>query len=247
MKAIGYVRVSSEQQVREGESLDVQRERIDDYCKYQKFDLAEIFEDAGISGSKNRTRPDFMRLLNRLEQGDVQVLVLVSLDRLSRDMLTLLCLERLLSENNVQIHTLDSGGSVDTSSPSGFMNFAMRAFMGEFERRNTKARTKAVMESKGKRGEVCGSIPYGFMRAGDNLVENPDEQRVVKRANLLYRRDANLLQICRKLESEGLQSRNGKPFDATQIKRMVNGYERVFTWKRDPITATIKHFIEVIG
>ena len=59
MKAIGYVRVSTEEQAREGVSLENQKDRIRNYCQYKGFSLAQIIEDAGISGGKNKARARF--------------------------------------------------------------------------------------------------------------------------------------------------------------------------------------------
>ena len=92
MKAIGYIRVSTEEQGREGVSLENQRARIEGYCSYKGFALIDIIEDAGISGGKNKTRPGFMVLLDRIESNGIDAIVLYSLERLSRDMLTLLAL-----------------------------------------------------------------------------------------------------------------------------------------------------------
>ena len=56
MKAVGYIRVSTEEQAREGVSLDNQVERIQGYCEYKGFDLADILRDEGVSGGKNKNR-----------------------------------------------------------------------------------------------------------------------------------------------------------------------------------------------
>ncbi len=68
MRAIGYIRVSTEEQAREGVSLENQRARIEAYCSYKAFTLIDIIEDAGVSGGKNKARPGFMILLDRIEQ-----------------------------------------------------------------------------------------------------------------------------------------------------------------------------------
>ena len=136
MKVIGYIRVSTEKQATEGVSLENQREQIEKYCRYRNFDLVGIIEDAGVSGGVNKARTGFISLLDRIETGEVKAVILYSLERLSRDMLTLLALERLLDEYDIELHTVD--GQIDTSTPDGFMGFAMRSFLGEMERRQVK-------------------------------------------------------------------------------------------------------------
>ena len=170
MEAIGYIRVSTDEQAREGISLDNQRAKIEAYCEYKGFTLTDIIEDAGISGGKNKARPGFIEVLNRIESGEVEALVLYSLERLSRDMLTLLALERLLDEHDVELHTVE--GEANTSTPDGFVNFAMKAFLGEMERRQVKYRTKKAMEFKKAQGAVVGSVPYGYRRIENRLEPN---------------------------------------------------------------------------
>jgi DNA invertase Pin-like site-specific DNA recombinase len=96
-----------------------------------------------------------MVLLNRIENHDIDAIVLYSLERLSRDMLTLLALERFLYERDIELHTVE--GQVDTSMPDGWLNFAMKAFLGEMERRQVKYRTKRAMEYKKSQGAIVGS------------------------------------------------------------------------------------------
>jgi len=115
VNAIGYIRVSTEEQAREGVSLENQKARIEQYCVYRNLALTDIIADAGVSGGKNKARPGFIELLDRIEAGHAGAVVLYSLERLSRDMLTLLALERLLDEKSIELHTVE--GQVDTSSP----------------------------------------------------------------------------------------------------------------------------------
>jgi site-specific DNA recombinase len=103
-----------------------------------------------------------------IETGDVDVIVLYSLERISRDMLTLLALKRLLDERGVELHTVE--GMIDTATPDGFMSFVMKSFLGEMERRQVKYRTKKAMEYKKSQGAVVGSIPFGYRREGSALV-----------------------------------------------------------------------------
>ena len=179
-------------------SLDNQKARIEQYCAYRSFSLVDIIADAGISGGKNKTRPGFIELLDRIEAGQAEVIVLYSLERLSRDMLTLLALEKLLDEKNIELHTVE--GQVDTSSPDGWLNFAMKAFLGEMERRQVKYRTKRAMEFKKNQGAIVGSIPYGYKRNGHGLEENPQEQFVIRAVNDLYRDSSRLVDVCRFLK-----------------------------------------------
>jgi len=245
MKAVGYIRVSTEDQAREGVSLDNQKARIEAYCQYRDFTLVGIIEDAGISGGKNRGRVGFLQLLDTVEQGHAAVIILYDLERLSRDMLTLLALERLLDEQDVELHTIE--GQIDSSTPDGFMNFAMKAFLGEMERRQVKYRTRRAMQHKKQNGEVVGAVPYGWTRTGDALALDPDEQAVIKKVNRLYARDNRLSEIVAKLNKAGLRTRTGKRWTATQVKRLLANYTGSFRKSRTKMCTAARQFIEAIA
>ena len=244
--AIGYIRVSTEEQAREGVSLDNQKARIEQYCAYRNFTLVDIIADAGISGGKNKSRPGFIRvLLDRIEAGQAEVVVLYSLERLSRDMLTLLALERLLDEKNIELHTVE--GQVDTHSPDGWLNFAMKAFLGEMERRQVKYRTKRAMEFKKNQGAIVGSIPYGYKRNGHGLEENSEEQVVIHVVNDLYRSSSRLVDVCRLLKEAGIKARNGRTFTPQQVKRLIHGYQNSFAKTHGKLGRHIRRFIEAVA
>jgi site-specific DNA recombinase len=242
-KAIGYCRISTEKQL-DGVSLENQQGRIAAYCAYKGFELSRTITDEAVSGAKNKDRTGFIELLDSIESREVNAVVLYSLERLSRNMLTLLALERLLNEYEVSLHTIE--GEINTTSPDGFMNFAMKAFMGEMERRQVKYRTKKAMEFKKGHGDVVGSIPYGYQRQEDSLVEVPAEQDVIKLANKLYAKGKLVQHITDTLNKRGYQSRNGKPFDRTQVARIIKGYAGK---KRQvsPVGEMIREFIVRIG
>jgi site-specific DNA recombinase len=245
MKAIGYIRVSTDMQAKEGVSLDNQADRIRAYCQYKGFDLLEIIEDAGISGGINKGREGFITLLDRIEANGFNVIVLYSLERLSRDMLTLLTLERYLDDNDIELHTVE--GQIDTSSPDGFMSFAMKAFLGEMERRQVKYRTRKAMQFKKGNGEVVGSIPYGYQRHGKDLLPNITEQAIIREVNELYAAGRSLTEITHILNDSGRMTRTGTPWVTIQIRRLISDYTCKFKKSKTKISTAARQFIEAIG
>jgi site-specific DNA recombinase len=227
LKAIGYCRISiSTEKQQDDVSLENQQDRIAAYCAYKGFDLIRIITtDEAIAEANSPDKTELSELLDVIESREIQAVVLYSLERLSRDMLTLLAVERLLNEYEVSLHTIK--GEINTASPEGFMSFAMKAFSGEVERRQLKYRTKKAMEYKKVQGVVVGAIPYGYQRgvnSGDFLVEVPAEQRVIQLANTLYEQGQRVQHITDVLNESGYQTRNGKPFDRTQVARLIKGY-----------------------
>ena len=232
-------------QAEEGISLENQKERIRTYCRYKGMELVEILEDAGVSGGKNAAREGFIALLDAIERREIKALVIYSLERLSRDMLTLLAFERLLDEYDIELHTIE--GEVNTATPDGFMNFAMKAFLGEMERRQVKYRTRSAMQHMKAKGAVVGSVPYGYRRIGDQLEEEPGEQAIIAEVNRLYHSGKTLSAICRALEEQGKRTRNGNPFSVMQVKRIIGGYEDTYKRKASEMGSTIKGFIQKVA
>ncbi len=244
MKAVAYIRVSTEEQAKEGTSLDNKVERIQGYCEYKGFDLADILRDEGVSGGKNKNREGFERILERIKQNGFDAIVVYSLDRLSRDMLTLLSFERLLNESDIELHTIE--GQIDTSTPDGFMSYAMRAFVGEMERRQTKYRTKQALQHKKQKSEVVGKIPYGYKRDGDALVEDPEEHRTKKMANRLYSRGKTVSDVVSALNKKGMKTRTGQKWQSIQVQRMLDEYDSVYQ-KTSKLSERIQEFILAIA
>jgi len=243
--AAGYIRCSTTMQATEGVTLANQRERIEAYCRFKGLALAEIVEDAGLSGGVNRDRPGFLHLLDIIETGRVKVLVLYSLERLSRDMLTLLALERLLDEHDVELHTVE--GLIDTSTPDGWMSFAMRAFMGEMERRQIKHRTRKAMQYKRSRGEVVGAVPYGCQRNGANLEPVADEQATIAQVNEKYQAGDRLADIVRWMNETGIPTRAGTPWTAAQTRKLIRDYAGSFKKTASRMGTATRQFIEAIA
>jgi site-specific DNA recombinase len=186
-----------------------------------------------------------MRLLESIQSNETNTVILYSLERLSRDMLTLLALERLLDEFEIKLHTVE--GEVNTETPDGFMNFAMKAFLGEMERRQVKYRTSKAMEYMKTQGRVTGQIPYGYTRQGDNLQENPQEMEIIRRINQLYSEGRNLTDISGELERSGVRTRKGTNFSIQQVKRLIGNYEDVKKKKASRFANSITDFIRAIA
>ena len=228
VKALGYIRVSTEKQAREGVSLAAQRERISRYCAAAGLELAEVITDAGSSGAEGRSRAGWVRLLNRVEAGEAGAVVCFDLSRLSRDCLTLLAFERFLADCGVELHTAE--GQISTRTPEGWWAFSTGSLMAEFERRKLSARTRGAMDYKRRLGGVVGAVRYGFRRRGRALVPVPSEQGNIKRAVLLYRRGRTLAEIGRAFQRRGITTRGGRKFTPGQVRRLLPGYAP--RWKK---------------
>ena len=210
MLAIGYVRVSTEDQAKEGVSLDNQKSKIEAYCHLKDLDLSEIIEDAGIS-AKNLKRPGVQKVLKLARTKQVDAIVVYKLDRIFRSTVDALETTKLFEKWNVSFHSIHE--TLDTKSAMGRFFFTLTAALAEMERRIIGERTKAALAHKRAKRESIGGYapPYGYDLDGTgHLVRNDLEQRGIKLIKGLHGKGNSLRMICRELEVKGYRTKTGK-------------------------------------
>ena len=144
--AVGYVRVSTDEQARDGVSLEAQQARIRAYAEAKDLKLAEILCDEGRSG-KNLKRPALQELLARCERGEVGAVIVLKLDRLTRRTRHLLSLvEDLFLANDIELHSV--GESLDTSTPHGRFVLTLFGGLAQMERELIAERTRTALAYK---------------------------------------------------------------------------------------------------
>jgi DNA invertase Pin-like site-specific DNA recombinase len=221
LKAIGYIRASTQEQEI---TLAMQAEKLRAYCALRGLELAEVVEDAGVSGSVPLAeRPAGQRVAAALKRHKAAHVVALKLDRLFRDAADALAQTKAWDKAGIALHLCDmGGGTLDTSSPMGRMMLTMLAGFAEFERALIAERTGAAIRHKQTRGEyIGGATPYGYRLEAGELVEDQGEQAVILEARRLKGAGLSLRAIVAELTAAGRLARNGKPFAAMQVQRMV--------------------------
>lgn len=159
MRAIGYVRVSTEEQANSRAGLEAQRAAIEAEAQRRGWTLVNVIEDAGYS-AKDLRRPGIRAALDLMEGGSADTLVIAKLDRLSRSMLDFAGLMAKAQKQSWGIVALDV--NVDTTTPSGEAMANVMAAFAQFERRLIGQRTREALAKKREAGVTLGrprSIP----------------------------------------------------------------------------------------
>lgn len=177
MKAIGYIRVSTEEQAREGISLAHQEAKVRAYAALHDLDLVEIVRDEGVSAKSIAGRPGAQRVVDLAKAGKVDAVVIYKLDRLFRNATEALMTSSCLSKKGVGLHSVTE--SIDTLSAMGRFFFTIMAALAEMERNLISERTADALRHKKANGEVYNHPPYGWNREGDLLRINDEEQEVI--------------------------------------------------------------------
>ena len=209
VRAAIYCRVSTEEQARPDKvSLEVQRSKAKDYCKAQGWEVAEIFEDAGESGTK-ADRPALAAMLAGAAEGRFQRVVFQKIDRFGRNLRDLLDLAHRLDALGVGIISIAE--SFDTSTPPGRLFFSLLGAFAEFERDRIAERIAMGKLGQAKKGNYnTGWAPYGFDYdpATRKLVVNEAEADVVRRIYRWYLRDGlSQRKIVERLNAEGVATK----------------------------------------
>jgi site-specific DNA recombinase len=192
MKAVGYIRVSTEDQAREGVSLDNQEAKIKAYASLNDLDLVEVIRDEGASG-KNLDRAGMTRLLDMVEKSSVDAVIVYKLDRLSRKTIDTLNLIEKIEGQGIAFHSISE--KVDTKSATGKFFLTIISAMAQMERDLIAERTKDALSHKKDKGEWCGRIPFGFKVEDSHLVEDPEQIKVIQKAKRLRRSGKSMRDI----------------------------------------------------
>jgi len=218
MIVVGYVRVSTEEQAREGISLQTQREKIEAWAHAMDGELLVVEEDAGISGKLLRTRNGLQRALE-LTCDRKAVLVVHSLSRLSRSTRDTLAVAERLDRAGADLVSLTE--KIDTTSASGKMVFRMLAVLNEFERDQVSERTAAILQHKKAKLEAYSPTPYGYRRKGNRLILDTTEQAVICRIQSLRNGGCSLREIARLLNAEGVPTKNSGSWHASTVRYIL--------------------------
>ena len=206
-KAIGYARVSTEEQATEGVSIEAQRNRIAAWCVLNNYDLAEVFVDAGLSGKRADNRPALQAALAAVKSGGA--LVVYSLSRLARSTKDTIAIGERLEKSGADLVSLSE--KIDTTTATGKMVFRLMAVLAEFERDVIAERTTMAMRHKRAQGERVGRIPFGFDLGTDGvtLKRNESEQRILGTVAELRRGGMTLRGIAQELTNRGIPTKSG--------------------------------------
>src|ERR1035438_9878892 len=180
MRAIGYIRVSTEKQADFGVSLEAQTEKVRAMAVVQGAELADVIVDAGES-AKSLNRPGMARLMSLVDSGAVDTVIIAKLDRLTRSVKDLAELLERLTRRGVSLVSVAE--SLDTGTAAGRLVLNIMTAVSQWEREAIGERTRDAMHHKRANGERVGTVPFGYHTAADGLHLEADaaEQGVLSR------------------------------------------------------------------
>lgn len=220
-RVLGYARVSTEEQAKEGLSLSFQKRKIREYCKFREIRLVQILEDPGYSG-KNSNRPALQEMLARIPNPDIQGVVVYKLDRLSRSTRDLLgMVDDVFQKNNAEFYSVTE--QIDTTTALGKFFLTIMGALAQMERDLISERTSAGMEETRRKGTYLGSVPLGFQRNKQgSLMQNKKEQQLVALIRSLREDGHSLRAIAAILDQQGYPTKKGGHWHPYTVKLILD-------------------------
>lgn len=232
VNAVGYIRVSTMGQVKEGYSLGEQLDEIEKFCTENGFNLVDTFRDEGVSGAKvdedelRIDRPGLLDMLDRLKRGDIQYVVVLSTNRLWRSDMVKMIIHRELKKYKVDIKSIDlptySIFENDDNPARELFNYMMEG-LDNYERAEITRKLRRGRKKKAEGGGYSGGgAPYGYraVRGSKVLEVVPDEAQVVRRVFEMDP-DMTLREMASQLTLEGYRGRNGGNIGPMMVKRIL--------------------------
>ncbi len=217
-----YCRVSTDEQAREGVSLDEQQTRLHAYCRAMGWHEGQVrlYMDNGYSG-KSFDRPALRQLLDAVALGMVARVLVTKLDRMSRKLLDLLQMMESFRTHGVSFVSLSE--SFDSETPSGRLTLQVLGAVAEFERERIRERVSENMAHAALQGRWMGQSPYGYQMVAKMLHIEAGQAEIVRQVFHAYTEEQHgLFAIARHLNAQAIPSRNGKQWSVRSVKRMLS-------------------------
>lgn len=233
MKTAIYIRVSTEEQAKEGYSISAQKQRLKAFCIAQDWEVVGMYVDEGIS-AKNMERPNLQQMLKDIELGKVECVLVYRLDRLTRSVLDLYKMLEIFEKHNCKFKSATE--VYDTTTAMGRMFITIVAALAQWERENMGERISMGYAEKVRQGKYGLNFrPFGYnldLKTG-KLTINKKEAKIVRLIFDLYLNGKGVNQICKYLNDRNISTRDGNTWNDKPLMQMLKNplYKGSTRWK----------------
>lgn len=209
MKTAIYIRVSTEEQAKEGYSISAQKQKLKAFCIAQDWDVVGLYADEGIS-AKDMNRPQLKQMIKDIEDKKIECVLVYRLDRLTRSVLDLYKLLEVFDKNDCKFKSATE--VYDTTTAMGRMFITIVAALAQWERENTGERISFGLAEKARQGRY----PLNFRPIGYNLdlktgklTIKEDEAKKIRLIYDLYLKGYSANRLCRYLNDNNITTKSG--------------------------------------
>jgi len=229
-KVFGYLRVSTTEQARDGISIARQKAKIEAYCEVKGLPPPNFILDEGVSGFKSN-RPGYKELTSNCLSGEIDILIVHDLARLSRSVRdTLSFVEDIIQKHGIEFVSLRE--DIDTTTPVGKAFLGINAVFNQLYIDEISYRTKSALDYKKENNEKTGgTIPFGYQLVGkQKLIPQEGEMETVRYIHQLRKESYSLREIVGDLFDNGIKTKTGKKIWSPKVVRDI--LERQMTNKK---------------
>ena len=224
-KAIGYIRVSTHEQAESGLSLAHQRAKVEAQATLSDLELVAVLEDASESAN-HLNRPAMTDLLNRIECGQVDCIIVAKLDRLTRSIKDLSELLETLgrakrADGGKGVDLISTAESLDTSTATGRLVINIMASVSQWERKVIAERTSAAMQELRAQGKSTGTPQFGYDFVEGERVENPAEQAILSEIAAMREQGETWQAVADSLTADGHRTRRDGEFSRQGVHQIA--------------------------
>ena len=220
-----YTRVSTIEQVKDGFGLDFQARNCRAMSVVKGWDIVEIYEDKGISGTKRpKDRPGLKRLIQDAQDGKFDALIFYRLDRIGRNSSIVVTIITYLSRWGISIVSCQE--NIDTSTPAGIFVLKLFSNLAELEKENINTKLKEGAERRREKdGEVGGILPYGYRRINNKIALNPEQVEIIRYIFGERLKGVKLLDIANNLNDKNVVSPKGSLWYKSTVSSIISKKE----------------------
>lgn len=221
MKLLGYIRVSTEEQAKDGQSLAIQDMQLHRYAELYDAQLVDVIVDEGVSaGTALEKRPGGSELLDRLRDGEADGVVFQRIDRVFRLTVDGLVTAAKFNRQGIALHSVNE--HINSATPDGWLSLTILLATAEYERNKIKQRAVETSAGLREQGKVWGHTPFGCMRAGSQLYRDPDTW-AVRELIITLRKALSYAAVCTELQARKIPAPSGgKLWHRSTLKGIVD-------------------------
>lgn len=220
MVFVGYYRVSTDKQEN---SAEMQPIKLKQFADYKDIELIQIFGDEDVSGgipfSKREQGAELIKLIE--SNPNIDGILVTNITRAFRDAVDGLLMLTKWAQEGFKIYVIDEGGTIDVTTPDGFMNALIKLGLSHWERLTIKKRTKDAMVHMKSNGQQYARDKFGYDVVESKFVPNVEEQKVIQMIltmkdgmNLSYEKIAN------KLNEDKIPTKRNATWYHTSVKKI---------------------------
>lgn len=222
IKTAVYLRVSTEDQAKEGFSIAAQKEKLTKYVEVNDWELYDYFIDDGISGKNIKDRPELTRLIELVKKKEINNVLVYKLDRLTRSVKDLINLIELFEQYDCSFSSVTE--KLDTSNAVGRMFIKIIGIFAEFERENLAERVSFGYEEKTRQGNYTntnGVYGYDYIVGKGDLIINEEEAELVKQTYEDYLSGKAMISIAKDYNLRKVPTKRGGDWSQSTIQSIL--------------------------